>query len=180
MFAKEIQSIFDKIFNKVFSIIFIVVGFVLFVEGIPTKTIEIDPTGPGVTAFLHKTSPWPPFMSNDEFVPNVKQAIVTMSKSREMSYYCVELETTDGRKVSITYKSLLHTFKEILKDKINKSIQNKTPFKQTFRETSFLFLGFLFIVISLSMIFSKQLKRAYKEFLKEEEEDSENDKTTED
>ncbi len=171
MFAKIIQSIFDK----VFSIILIVVGFVLLVEGIPTKTIEIDPTGPGVTAFLHKTSPWPPFMSNDEFVPNVKQAVVTVSDSREMTYYYVELETTDGRKVPITYKSMFSAFKEILKDKINKSIQNKTPFKQTFRETSFLFFGFLFIVVSLSMIFSEQLKRTYKEFLKEEDEDSEND-----
>ena len=173
MFAKIIQSIFDK----VFSVLCLIIGFVLLVEGIPTKTIEIDPTGPGVTAFLHKTSPWPPFMSNDEFVPNVKQAVVSMSEGRESTtYYYVELETTDGRKVPITYKSLFSAFKEILKDKINTSIQNKTPFKKTFRETSFLLFGFLFIVIGLSLIFSAQLKRKYKEFVEEEdEENSKND-----
>ena len=159
----EITKKEQSVLNVILSIVFIIVGFAFFIEGIPAKTITIEHTPTGINAHLHKTSTSPPFKSIDKTVKNIKQAILEKDTSyrsgREVTFYNVALETYKGDKIFITESSLVPFAKQELRDQINNSIQNGTPFTKTFRETFFLFFGlFLIAVSTFVLLFEKRKK----------------------
>jgi len=159
----EITKKEQSVLNVILSIVFIIVGIAFFIEGIPVKTIRIEHTPTGINAHLHRTSTSPPFKSLDTFIPNVKQAVLEHNSSyrggRETTYYSVALETYKGDKIFITESSLVPFAKQELRDQINNSIQNGTPFTKTFRETFFLFFGLFLIAVSTFVLFWEKRKR---------------------
>ena len=159
----EITKKEQSVLNVILSIVFIIVGFAFFIEGIPSKTITIEHTPTGINAHLHKTSTSPPFKSIDKTVKNIKQAILEKDTSyrsgREVTFYNVALETYKGEKISVTEFSMVPFSQQELRDQINNSIQNGTPFTKTFRETFFLFFGlFLIAVSTFVLLFEKRKK----------------------
>ena len=153
----------QAVLNVILSIVFIIVGIAFFIEGIPSKTITIEHTPTGINAHLHRTSTSPPFKSIDNTVKNIKKAILEKKSryhsGREMTFYSVVLETYKGEKVYVTESSLVPFSQQELRDQINNSIQNGTPFTKTFRESFMFFFGLFLIVFSTFMLFWEKRKR---------------------
>ncbi len=179
MFEVQITKKERSVLNIILSIVCFIVGIAFFVEGLPTKTITIDPTGPGINAHLYRRSTWPPFRKYDDFIPNIKEAVVTKDRGRSLTYYSVQLETLNNKKISVTEGSLVLVFQKKLKDQINNSIQNKTPFTKTFRETTNLLSGLFFIVVGLFLGFYDKFKKKYIDMIEDEDSKEEKSKTEE-
>jgi hypothetical protein len=174
MFEVTITDKEQSVLNIILSIVFIIMGIAFFVEGIPTKTITIVPTETQVNAYLHRRSTWPPFKSIDEFVSNVKQAIletkINYKKDRKYEDYLVALETYSGKKFYVTDVSMFLVSEQKLQNQINEAIQNKTHFTKTFREDFLLFFGLTLIIVGIILQLYESGKRKKNKEIKVDEE----------
>ena len=139
---------------KLFLLIFILIGLYFFLVGFFPVKIEINPTSAGTQAQIHRKSMIPPFKTIDIFIPNVKQAVITTSRtSKGGTTYRVELEDFKGYRFPITtYFSSGYNSKANLQDRINVSISNRTDFRHTFTQPFFTLFGSIFIIIPLIML----------------------------
>jgi hypothetical protein len=155
-----------KAYLMLAALLLIFAGLGFSSEGLFTKTVTINPAETQVNAYLHRRSTWPPFKNIDDVVPNVKQAVMTTNYGKYLNSYAVELETYNSKyNKSIKDYSYLPYFAKNLQNKINEAIQNKTSFTITFRETSSVVAGLLFILAGISMLLYNSLKTKYKEQL---------------
>lgn len=139
---------------KLFLLIFILIGLYFFLVGFFPVKVEINPTSVGTQAQIHRKSMIPPFKTIDIFIPNVKQAVITTSRtSKGGTTYRVELEDFKGYRFPITtYFSSGYNSKANLQDRINVSITNRTDFRHTFPQPFFTLFGSIFIIIPLIML----------------------------
>ena len=124
--------------------------YLIFVFLSPMK-VEIIPTETEMQAHIYKRSVLHPF--KDEFVPNVITA--TINSKRQ-----VELKDTQGHRHQVTSRFFYSYDTEYaLQDKINNSIQNRTPFKCTMRPVYIYVIVFLLALIffAFSKIFFYRL-----------------------
>jgi hypothetical protein len=130
---------------------FFLIGLYAFFIGIIPVKVEINPASTGVQAQIHRISMIPPFKAIDITVPNVKQAIITTSRtSKGGTTYRVELEDFKGYRYPVTtFYSSGYGHKARLQDKINSSIRNRTKYRNTFRQPFFMLFGLVFIFVSV-------------------------------
>ena len=152
-----------KVYIIILMISFVLYGLVSLSEGIFKKTVTINPTEKQVNAHLYKKSNWPPFQNIDIFIPNIKQAKMTTHHDRIGTLYDVELEYSNGKNRTVKNSSYVPDFAQTLCNKINNAIENRTHFTITFRETTNLVIGIIFIIIGLSFLFYEYLKSKRKE-----------------
>ena len=144
----------DLTVYKILFVIFILIAAAyVFIEGLSVKTIKIIPTETEVTAYFNKKSAWLLFKEKKEVIPEIKEAVVTKQ---------------------LAYKSRLFY-------QINDSIQNRTPFTKTFRQTEQMFIGLFFIILCISVLLYEYIKaKSSDEYLSEsfeaEQEEDEYDK----
>ncbi len=157
--------------NTILMIIFLITGIFLLIDGSFPITIEIVPTETQVNAYIHTKTMFPPFKQIDEFIPNVREAIIaTFKGGKAGTTYRVELETYNNKNFPVTNTTWGYSFKRKLQNQINESIQNKTPFKKVFVSTSFILFGLFLILVSILSILS-EFKKANKNKEIEEEQD---------
>ena len=132
-------------------LLFSLMGLYSFLLGLSPVKVEINSTGTESQAQIHRKSMIPPFKTIDIMVSNVKQAIITSSRSSKGAInYRIELEDFKGYRYPITaYYSSGYKSKANLQDRINDSIRNRTEYKNTFRQPFFIFFGLFFIFISV-------------------------------
>ena len=177
----------DLTVYKILFVIFILIAAAyVFIEGLSVKTIKIIPTETEVTAYFNKKSAWLLFKEKKEVIPEIKEAVVTKQlayKSRLFYLHFVGLETYSGQRTLIR---VIFGFEESssalkLQNQINDSIQNRTPFTKTFRQTEQMFIGFFFIILCISVLLYEYIKaKSSDEYLSEsfetEQEEDEYDK----
>lgn len=150
---KKEPGILKSILTIIIMIILLLGGIIFFLEGFFPKTLEIVPTETEINAYLHTRSTFPPFENVDEFIPNIKQAIVIKdTDSKGGTTYRVEIETYNRKKIPVTNDTWGRAFKEELQTQINDSIRNRTPFTRKFRATSYIIFGICVIIIALFSI----------------------------
>ena len=143
--------------SKPFVLIFIIIGLYFMFIGFFPVEIGINPSSNTIEAQIHRKSYIPPFKDVDITIPNIKQAIITSSRSSKGgTTYRVELESYSGQRTPITtYYSSGYNSKELLRQAINKAIDDRTEYKHTISQLGFLIFGFLFTLIpSLILIAS--------------------------
>lgn len=172
----------DLTVYKILFVIFILIAAAyVFIEGLSVKTIKIIPTETEVTAYFNKKSAWLLFKEKKEVIQEIKEAVVTKQlayKSRLFYLHFVGLETYSGQRTLIR---VIFGFEESssalkLQNQINDSIQNRTPFKKTFRQTEQMFIGLFFIILCISVLLYEYIKAKSDEALSEPfESEQEND-----
>lgn len=172
----------DLTVYKILFVIFILIAAAyVFIEGLSVKTIKIIPTETEVTAYFNKKSAWLLFKEKKEVIPEIKEAVVTKQlayKSRLFYLHFVGLETYSGQRTLIR---VIFGFEESssalkLQNQINDSIQNRTPFTKTFRQTEQMFIGLFFIILCISVLLYEYIKAKSDEALSEPfESEQEND-----
>ena len=142
---------------KLFLLFFILIGLYFFFVGLSPVKVEINPTSMGSQAQIHRKSMIPPFKDINIMIPNLKQAVITTSRSSKGgTTYRVELEDFKGYRYPVTaYYSSGYESKARLQDTINNSIRNRTEYKNTFRQPFFIFFGLIFIFVSVIMLKEK-------------------------
>ena len=131
--------------------LFFLIGLYSFFIGVSPVKVEISPASTGSQAKIHRQSVIPPFKDINILIPNLKQAIITSSRtSKGGTTYRVELEDFKGYRYPITsFYSSGYNSKANLQDRINDSIRNRTEYKNTFRQPFFMLFGLFFILVSL-------------------------------
>jgi hypothetical protein len=147
-----------KVYIIILMTVFVIYGLFCFCEGIFKKTITINPAETQINVHLYEKSIWPPFKNIDIFIQNVKQAKITTHHYRTGTCYDVELEYSNGKSRTVKYSSYAFDFAQTLCNKINNAIENRTDLTITFRETTNLVFGIIFIVIGISFLFYEYLK----------------------
>ena len=150
-------------------LIFATIGcFTFILEGIFPKEIKIEPTEKAVNAHIIRTDGLvlPPFKKADYLIKNVKQAVIVKDKMSILAIsiptYGISLELYDGYKYSIMHETLgFYSSKVELKDQINDSIQNRTPFSKMYIEKGHLLFGIVYMLVAIPLILHgfAQLKR---------------------
>lgn len=142
---------------KPFLFLFFIIGLYAFLIGIFPISVEINSTSSGSQAQIHRKSMIPPFKDINIMIPNLKQAVITTSRSSKGgTTYRVELEDFKGYRYPITsYYSSGYRSKARLQDTINNSIRNRAEYKNTFRQPFFMFFGLFFIFVSLLVLKAK-------------------------
>lgn len=162
------------IFPISFLSIFIVSGLWLMLTGFLPVTIEINPVNDTVTAQIHKMSVLPPFNTVDLTVPNLKQAVLGVSRgAKGGTTYRVELEAFNGRRTPVTkYYSSGYSSKAKLQDAINNAIQNRTNFSYVSRDFIMIICGLFFVLIPsiIMFVFIGQEKQKEKNISLEQQE----------
>lgn len=138
-------------------VLFFLIGLYAFFIGVVPIKVEINSTNAGVQAQIHRISMIPPFKDINIMIPNLKQAVITTSRSSKGgTTYRVELEDFKGYRYPITsYYSSGYRSKARLQDTINNSIRNRAEYKNTFRQPFFIFFGLFFIFVSLLVLKAK-------------------------
>ena len=160
------------VYKILFVIFILIVATYVFIEGLSVKTIKIVPTETEVTAYFNRKSAWLLFNEKKEVIPEIKQAIITKQhayKSGLFYLHYVGLETYSGQRTLIR---VIFGFDESysalkLKNQINDSIQNRTPFTKTFRQTEQVFIGLSFIILCISVLLYEYIKAKSDEELPE-------------
>ena len=142
---------------KPFLFLFFIIGLYAFLIGVFPISVEINSTSSGSQAQIHRKSMIPPFKDINIMIPNLKQAVITTSRSSKGgTTYRVELEDFKGYRYPITsYYSSGYRSKARLQDTINNSIRNRAEYKNTFRQPFFMFFGLFFIFVSLLVLKAK-------------------------
>ena len=142
---------------KPFLFLFFIIGLYAFIIGVFPISVEINSTSSGSQAQIHRKSMIPPFKDINIMIPNLKQAVITTSRSSKGgTTYRVELEDFKGYRYPITaFYSSGYKSKANLQDRINDSIRNRTEYKKTFRQPFFIFFGLFFIFVSLLVLKAK-------------------------
>ncbi|MBR3627874.1 MAG: hypothetical protein IKN42_03385 [Elusimicrobia bacterium] len=137
--------------------LFFIIGLYAFLIGVFPISVEINSTSSGSQAQIHRKSMIPPFKDINIMIPNLKQAVITTSRSSKGgTTYRVELEDFKGYRYPITsYYSSGYRSKARLQDTINNSIRNRAEYKNTFRQPFFMFFGLFFIFVSLLVLKAK-------------------------
>ncbi len=159
-----------QILNLFILLMFVLAGLFSVAKGSFSTTIEIDPTGTEISAYVQKKAMFSPLKEPDIVIPKVYQAIMKRKNRYRKSIlalfsYRVELKSSNGQFVPITdYSVLRYFFNRKLTNQINDSIQNRIPFTKTFREFHFAFFGVFVIVLCILFIwvdidYKKQLKQ---------------------
>ena len=174
------------VYKILFVIFILIVAAYVFIEGLSVKTIKIVPTETEVTAYFNKKSAWLLFKEKKEVIPEIKQAILTKQEAYNLGlfyFHYVGLETYSGQRTLIR---VIFGFEESssalkLQNQINDSIQNRTPFTKTFRQTEQMFIGLFFIILCISVLLYEYIKaKSSDEYLSEsfetEQEEDEKDK----
>ncbi|WP_372519043.1 hypothetical protein [Candidatus Ruminimicrobiellum ovillum] len=140
---------------KTFLLLFILIGLYFCIVGSFPVKIEIKKLQSVTEAQIHRKSMIPPFKNIDLIIPNLKQAVITSSRSSKgQASYRVELEGYNGYLYPVTtYYSSGYNSKLSLQTQINNAIKNGTDFNHTICQTFFLFFGALFVTIPLLMLF---------------------------
>ena len=145
----------------IFILILLAAGCFSIAKGLFSTTIEIDPTEPEISVHIQKKPIFSRLTKSDTVVYNVYQAVMTRERSHSESTlslfsYRVELKIHNEKNLPITeYSFLKYFYNRKLKNQINDSIQNRTPFKTTFREYPSLALGIFIIILSFLFILAK-------------------------
>lgn len=142
---------------KPFLFLFFIIGLYAFLIGVFPISVEINSTSSGSQAQIHRKSMIPPFKDINIMIPNLKQAVITTSRtSKGGTTYRVELEDFKGYRYPITsYYSSGYRSKARLQDTINNSIRNRAEYKNTFRQPFFMLFGLFFIFVSLLVLKAK-------------------------
>ena len=154
----------DLTVYKILFVIFILIAAAyVFIEGLSVKTIKIIPTETEVTAYFNKKSAWLLFKEKKEVIPEIRQAIITKQqayKSGLFYLHYVGLETYSGQRTLIRVIFGFYESYSALKlqNQINDSIQNRTPFTKTFRQTEQMFIGLFFIILCISVLLYEYIK----------------------
>ena len=151
------------VYKILFVIFILIVAAYVFIEGLSVKTIKIVPTETEVTAYFNKKSAWLLFKEKKEVIPEIKQAILTKQEAYNLGlfyFHYVGLETYSGQRTLIR---VIFGFEESssalkLQNQINDSIQNRTPFTKTFRQTEQMFIGLFFIILCISVLLYEYIK----------------------
>ena len=174
------------VYKILFVIFILIVAAYVFIEGLSVKTIKIVPEETEVTAYFNKKSAWLLFKEKKEVIPEIKEAVVTKEqayKTRLFYLHFVGLETYSGQRTLIR---VIFGFEESssalkLQNQINDSIQNRTPFTKTFRQTEQMFVGLFFIILCISALLYEYIKAKRDEYLsKPFESEQENDEDEKD
>ena len=138
-------------------LLFFLIGLHAFFIGVVPIKVEINSTNAGSQAQIHRKSMIPPFKDINIMIPNLKQAVITTSRSSKGgTTYRVELEDFKGYRYPITsYYSSGYRSKARLQDTINNSIRNRAEYKNTFRQPFFMLFGLFFIFVSLLVLKAK-------------------------
>lgn len=136
---------------KPFLFLFFIIGLYFFFIGIFPISVEINSTSSGSQAQIQRKSMIPPFKNIDISIPNLKQAVITTSRSSKGgTTYRVELEDFKGYRHPITsYYSSGYESKVRLQDRINDAIRNKYQYKYKIQQTFFIIFGFIFMFVPL-------------------------------
>ena len=137
--------------NLFVYVFFILIGIYFFIIGFSPVKIETTITQTGIQAHIHKKSMLLPFKNVDIVVPNLKQAVITTFRGyKGRTTYYLELENSDGKQFSVvSISSIEYNSAVLLRNRINDSIKGRYPYKYAIKQNSFIFYGFLFIVICL-------------------------------
>ena len=162
--------------------IFIFVGFYFTVMGCLPVKLKISNVNDVTTAQIHRQSMMPPFKDVNIYMPNVKLAVVTTSRtSKGGTTYRVELEAYNGQRFPVTYYYTSgYSSKAKLQDKINTAIRNKADFNYVVRQHFMIFFGLIFMLIPSVMMYvffkqkktdlkTQQIDTSAKTFISEEE-----------
>lgn len=136
---------------KLFLLLFFMIGFYFFIVGCLPISVEINPVEKQVQGQIHRKSMIPPFKNIDISIPNLKQAVITTSRSSKGgTTYRVELEDFEGYLYPITaYYSSGYGSKARLQDTINNSIRNRYQYKYRTQQTFFIIFGFVFMFVPM-------------------------------
>lgn len=140
------------------SMIFFLIGLFEFVNGLNPIYLEINTNSSNITyAKISKRSMVPPFNIINKKVNNLKEAIITMSKTKKNGHiYRIELVDYNGHRTSITSSySSEYNSKKALQQKINNAIQNKVEFKYTIKDYNLALFGLFFVLLGLFSFFTK-------------------------
>jgi hypothetical protein len=152
---KKEKGILKSILTIIIMIILSSGGILFFLEGLFPKILEIVPTETQVNAYLHTRSTFPPFANIEEFIPNIKQAVIKKERgTKSGTTYRVEIETYNRKSIPVTNDTWGYAFKQELQTQINDSIRNRTPFTRKFRATSYILFGIGVIIIAIFSILS--------------------------
>ena len=144
---------------KLFLLSFFMIGFYFFIVGFLPISVEINPVETQVQGQIHRKSMIPPFKNIDISIPNLKQAVITTSRSSKGgTTYRVELEDFKGYRYPVTsYYSSGYGSKVRLQDAINTSIRNRYQYKYRTQQNLFILFGFIFMFVPLlALITSKK------------------------
>ena len=130
--------------------LFLILEFYLLLLGTFPIEIETKNIDGEFIIQIHKKSDFPPFDDIDKTIKNVKRAIsVTLKDDPDSAM--IYIETENGERNEFT--KISQTKAEETIDKINKAILNKTDFKYTTNREDFVFLGVLYIFVTIFMSF---------------------------
>jgi hypothetical protein len=115
--------------SKPFLIFLIIICLYLFFIGVSPVKVKIIPTDMAIQAQIYRRSILPPFNNVGDFIPNLKQAVIT---TEEQTKYRVELIDYQGYSFPITLSySPVYDDEKKLQDNINYSIRNRKSFTYT-------------------------------------------------
>ena len=130
--------------------LFLILEFYLLLLGTFPIEIETKNIDEEFIIQIHKKSDFPPFDNIDKTIKNVKR-VVSVTLKDDPNSAMIYIETENGEKNE--FAKISQTKAKAITDEINKAILNKTDFKYTTNREDFVFLGVLYIFVTIFISF---------------------------